>query len=411
MAETLVITDASLAAPGDPGGPPGPRALALRGDTIAWTGSLDDLPAEFADGPSWSAGGRLVTPGLVDCHTHLLFGGDRRAEYAARAAGATTYRDQLAGADTGIRATVATTAATDDEALLEAAERRARWLMRSGVTTLEVKTGYGLEPQAELRLLRLAHRLRERLPVRVRITLLAGHVYPTGVDRDDDEETADWAVRLCEELLPAAQEIGVDAVEVYLEDDGGLTLDDASTILETAYKKKTPTRLQTDHLSDSAGASLATAFYAKAVAHLNFPDEAAIGAMAAAGTTAVLLPGSVLELGEKDRPAVAALRAAGVPMAVATGLNPGTSPLASLTLAAHLAVTVLGLSPGEALAGITVHAAAALGLTDGTGTLRPGTPADISVWDAEHPEEIVYWAGASLVHAVWSGGRQVEGTP
>jgi imidazolonepropionase len=405
--EQVVVAEATVASPGS--GPAADQALVLADGVIAWRGDAADLPAEYAGAPRWSAQGRLVTPGLVDCHTHLLFGGDRRDEFAARAAGRANYREQLIGDDAGVRATVAATTAASDDELLEAARTRARWLMRGGVSTLEVKTGYGIEPEAELRLLRLCHRLRDDLPVHVRITLLAGHVYPAGVDRDDDEQTAEWIQRLCEELLPAARETGVDAVEVFLDDEGGYSLDDASTLLEVAYKTKTPTRLHTDLLSDSAGASLAPAFYAKAAAHLNFPDEAAISSMAKAGTTAVVVPGPLLELGEPHRPDVELFRSAGVPVAVATGLNPGSSPVASLPLAAHLAVALAGLSPGEAFEGVTVHAARALGLQDGTGTLDVGAPADLAVWDAGHPDEIVYWAGAPLLHALWIGGRQVEG--
>lgn len=406
MPESAVITEAAVAVSGEE--VHRDHAVVVDGGTIAWRGPQDEVPDRWSGLGRWSAEGRLVTPGLVDCHTHLLFGGDRRAEFAERAAGSGTYRDQLAGAASGVRATVAATGAAGDDELLAAARRRAGWLIRSGVTTLEVKTGYGLEPDAELRLLRLCHRLREELPVRVRITLLAGHVYPDGVDRDDEEQTAEWITTLCRDLLPAAREIGVDAVEVYLDEDGGFTLDDASTVLETAYKTKTPTRLQTDHLSDSAGASLAPAFYAKAAAHLNFPDEAALSSMAKSGTTAVALPGSVLELGESDRPDMGALRAAGVPVAVATGLNPGTSPLGSLPLAAHLGVVLLGMSPAEAYAGVTVNAARALGLQDGSGTVDVGAPADLAFWDADDPSEIIYWAGSALLYAVWAGGRKVE---
>ncbi|WP_103380823.1 imidazolonepropionase [Pseudonocardia dioxanivorans] len=405
MAEPVLIEDAVVAAAGEPAAG---QAVVLADGTVAWTGPRSALPERWAGARSWSAEGRLVTAGLVDCHTHVLFGGDRRGEFAERASGRATYVEQLAGPDSGVRATAAATAEETDDELIAAASRRAGWLIRSGVTTLEVKTGYGVDPEAELRLLRLAHRLRAELPIRVRITLLAGHVYPADVDRDDYEQTTDWVSRICDELVPAAREVGVDAVEVYLDEEGGLTLDDASTILEVAYKTKTATRLQTDHLSDSAGAALAPAFNAKAAAHLNFPDEVAVKAMAAGGTTAVLLPGSLLELGMAERPPVDLLRSAGIPIAVATGLNPGSSPIASLPLAAHLAVVTLGLTPAEAFAAVTVNAARALGLTDGTGTLAAGAPADVVVWDATHPDEIVYWAAAPLVRASWSSGELVE---
>lgn len=411
MGADTVIVDAVLSGPG--GAPPVPDgAVVLAGDRIAWSGPRAELPAEHAGAEPWSAGGRLVTPGLVECHTHLLFGGDRRDEWAARAAGTASYVDQLTGADTGVRATAAATAARTDDELLAAARRRAHWMIDQGVTTLEVKTGYGLDPESELRLLGIAARLRDELPTRTRITLLVGHVYPAGVDRDDYEATIEYVTLLSEQLLPVARDGKMmDAVEVYLDDEGGMTLDDASTLLEVAYKTKIPTRLQTDQLSDSAGAALAPAFYSKAAAHVNFADEVAIGAMANSGTTVVLLPAAHLEIGVEQKPPVQLMREKGIRLAVATGCNPGTAPVADLRTAAHLACVLFGLTPAEAFAGITVRAAGALGLADdGTGTLAAGAPADLAVWDAEHPDELLYWMGAPLCRAVWAAGREIERT-
>ncbi len=401
-----VIVDATIATlspGGEPYGLMADGAIAIDGDRVAWIGPRVELPGEWQSVESWSAEGRLVTPGLVECHSHLLFGGDRRDEFAARAAGA-SYQAQAASGG-GVLASVEATRAASDEELLAAAQRRAWWLIRGGVTTLEVKTGYGLDTAGELRLLAIADRLRASLPIRVRITLLAGHVYPPGVEHED------YVMAVCNDLFPAAVEQGIfDFVEVYCEETVGISMEHASTILETAYRKKFPTRVSADHLSDSAGGALAPAFYSKIAAHLNFTDDVAVKAMGKAGTTAVLLPGSALELGlTGHRPPIGLLRENDVPMAVSTGCNPGTSPLANLTAAAHLGCVLFGLTPAEAFGGITTSAARALALDDGTGTLTAGSPADIAVWDAEHPEELVYWLGAPLCHALWSAGALVYG--
>ncbi|MEW2547874.1 imidazolonepropionase [Streptomyces sp. NPDC047002] len=405
MSPALAVVDAEVAtmasATGNPSGADGAgyglihdAALVLDGGRVAWVGPRGELPRAWASAEPYSAGGRLVTPGLVECHTHLLFAGDRREEFGAAA------RGEPVPAGGGVHRTVAATWEASEDDILAAALRRARWLVRQGVTTLEVKTGYGLEPGAELRLLRIAERLRAALPVRTLITLLAGHAYPAGADREE------YVLRVCDELLPAAIESGVpDFVEVYCEDADGISMEDASTILETAYRRKVPTRLSADRLSDSAGGALAPAFYAKAAAHLVHTDDIAVTAIGRAGTTAVLLPGAALGPGADDRrPPVGLLRTHGVPMAVSTGCNPGTSPLADPRAAAHLGVSLFGLELPEALHGITSTAARALALADGTGTLAPGAPADLAVWDAAHPAELLLWMGAPLCHEVWAAG-------
>lgn len=400
-----VIVDAAVATlrPGDgPYGLIADGAVVVDGGRVAWIGRRADLPGEWGSVQPWSAEGRLVTPGLVECHSHLLFGGDRRDEFAARTTGATYEAQATAGG--GVLASVAATVAASDDELLAAAQRRAWWLIGQGVTTLEVKTGYGLDTAGELRLLGIADRLRASLPIQVHITLLAGHVYPPDVDRED------YVMAICDELFPAAVDQGIfEFVEVYCEETVGITMEDASTILETVYRKKVPTRVSADHLSDSAGGALAPAFYAKVAAHVNFTDDVAVKAMGKAGTTAVLLPGSTLELGLEHRPPIGLLRDNHVPLAVSTGCNPGTSPVANLTTAAHLACVLFGLTPPEAFHGITTSAARALALDDGTGILQAGGRADLAVWDAEHPEELVYWLGAPLCHAVWSGGHLLSG--
>lgn len=372
-------------------------ALVVAGDKIAWAGPRDGLPAEWRQADQYPAGGRLITPGLIESHAHLLFAEPGRCADPGEAQAA------------GTGAVVDATRAASDQALLSAAVRRAWWFISQGVTTLEVKTGYGLDPEGELRLLRIAGRLRDVLPVRVRVTLLAGHAYPRDLAGGDREE---YVIGICDELLPAAiAQGGFDYVEVYCEETDGISMEDASTILETVYRKKIPTRVAADHLSDSAGGALAPAFYAKAAVYLNHTDDVAVTAMGKAGTTAVLVPATALgdlagpHSSGGQRPPVGLLREHGVPMAVATGFSPQAAPLADLRAAACLATTVYGLTTTEALHGITTAAARALALGDGTGTLAPGSPADLVVWDADHPAELVRWLAAPLCQEVWAAGQ------
>jgi imidazolonepropionase len=374
-------------------------AVVLEKEHVAWLGPRSELPDKWRHADQRDARGRLITPGLVECHTHLLFAGDRRGEFAARATD-----DNGARIRDGILATAAATRAASDEALLRAAIRYAWWFIRQGVTTLEVKTGYGLDLDSELRLLRIAGQLRDLLPVQVRVTLLAGHTYPPDTDPEE------YVISVCDELLPAATEQGLfDYVEVYCEETAGISMEDASTILETVYRKKLPTRVSADHLSDSAGGALAPGFYSKAAIHLDYTDDVAVEAMARAGTTAVLVPASALELGPPGhRPQVPLLRDKQVPMAVSTGFDPGAAPFADLRAAAHLACVGYGLTPAEAVHGITSVAARALALGDGTGKLVPGGPADLVLWDAEHPEDLAYWLGAPLAQEVWAAGQPVQ---
>jgi imidazolonepropionase len=365
-------------------------ALVLDDGRVAWLGPRDELPEPWRRAEPRSLGGALTTPGLVECHAHLLFADDRPGG-APRA-------------DGGVAATVAATARCRDDDLVAATLRRARWFVRQGVTTLELKTGYGVEPEAELRLLRIAARVRAALPVRTSITLLAGHVYPPDADPDE------YLLRVCDELLPAAIEQGaIDQVEVYCDETDGITMEHASTILETVYRRKIPTRVSADRISDSAGGALAPAFYSKLAAHLNHTDDIAVKAMGRAGTVAVLLPGALLELGTAGQaPPVDLLREQGVPIAVSTGFEPDTSPLADLRAAAHLGRTLLGLTPAEALHGITSVPGRALSFAD-AGTLAVGGRADLAVWDAEHPEDLVHWLGAPTCRSVLAAGQPVGG--
>lgn len=400
-----VILDATIATmrecePDDVGYGLIPDAAAVVDEgKIAWIGPRDDLPKDQRDLPTWSAGGRLITPGLLECHTHLIFASDRRAEFAQRASG-TNYAD-LVWECHGAYATAAATRAASEDDLFESALRRLTWFVDSGITTIEVKSGYGLDVENELKMMRVGRRLAEVGLANVSRTLLAGHLYPCGIEPEAFVE------QVCNELIPKAQQEGLDAVEVYCEETIGLSLDDASTILEAAYKKKIPTRIVADHLSDSAGAALAPCFYARAAAHLNFTDEVAVEALASTNTTPILLPIAYLELGCHQRPPVEKLRECGAPIAISTGCNPGLAPTANLLIAAHFACTAFGLSPLEAMRGITVAPAHALGFGGFRGELGPGTAADLAVWDAEHPEELIYWLGAPLCHSTWLAGSQV----
>jgi imidazolonepropionase len=364
-------------------------AIALEGDRIAYVGKE---PSERAV-EVLSVEGRLVTPGLVDCHTHLVFGGDRSHEWEQRLAGA-SY-EEIAAAGGGIRSTVEATRAASDGELLTGAIRRASALAAGGVTTIEVKSGYGLDLETELRMLRIARRIPERVPVDVVTTFLGAHTVPPEFDGD-----ADGYIRfVCDTVLPAVAAEGLaSAVDGFCESIA-FTAEQIDRVFTTATALGLRVKLHADQLTDSGGAALAARHHALSADHLEHASADGIAAMAAAGTIAVLLPGAAYVLREETVPPVEALRAAGVPMAIATDCNPGTSPLVSMLLAMHLACTRFGLTVDEAIAGATDHAAHALG--------RHGPMADLVVWDAERPVEIVYWLGANPVHAVIKSGKVV----
>jgi imidazolonepropionase len=381
----------------------GGGAVAVAGDRIAWSGPADELPPEDAD-EHWDVGGRLVTPGLVDCHTHLVFGGDRSVEWEQRLAGA-SY-EAIAAAGGGIRSTVAATRAASDGDLLDGAVRRARTLAAGGVTCVEVKSGYGLDLDTELRMLRVARRLGEHVPVTVVTTFLGAHTVPEDFDGDADA----YIAFVVEEALPAVAAEGLaDAVDGFCERIA-FTATQVDRVFTAAAALGLPVKLHADQLSDGGGAALAARHRALSADHLEHASPAGIEAMAEAGTVAVLLPGAAYVLDDPAVPPVDALRAAVVPMAVATDCNPGTSPVVSLPLAMHLACTRFGLTVEEALAGATVHAARALGLAGEAGTLAAGARADLVVWDAERPAEVLYWLGAPPVRVVVRSGRLVLGS-
>ncbi|MGH9179767.1 MAG: imidazolonepropionase [Acidimicrobiales bacterium] len=400
MTWDLLVSGARLATMAPGRGIDEPGAVAVTGDRIAFAGPEADVPAGQRDAVvRLDAEGRLVTPGLVDCHTHLVFAGDRAGEFEQRLAGA-SYEDIARGGG-GILSTVRATRAAGEDDLLDAAAGRLRHLADSGVTTVEVKSGYGLDLPTELRLLRVARRLGQRSGVSVRTTFLAAHAVPPEY-RDRSDAYVDEVVGT---MLPAVAAEGVaDAVDVFCE-SVAFTVEQCDRVLAAAGRLGLAVKVHADQLTEAGGAALAARHRALSADHLEHTSPEGVEALAEAGTVAVLLPGAAHVLGETSVPPVGALRAAGVPMAVATDANPGTSPLLSLPLAMHLACVRFGLTPAEALAGATVHAAAALGLTGEVGILAPGARADLVLWDAAGPLDLVYWIGADLCHTSLRGGR------
>jgi imidazolonepropionase len=375
-------------------------ALAVHAGRILWLGPRCELPDVAAAARVDGQGGWL-TPGLIDCHTHLVHGGNRAHEFAARCAGA-SY-EAIARAGGGIRATVAATRAASDEELLRSALARLDALRREGVTTVEVKSGYGLDLPTELRMLRVARALARERPVTVRTTLLAAHALP-----ETHAARADAFIDfVCSELLPAAAREGLaDAVDVFCE-HLAFPVALCERVFEAAHALGLPVKAHAEQLSYLGGARAASARGALSVDHLEYLREEDAAILGANGTVAVLLPGAFYFLGQTQRPPVAALRRHGVPMAVATDLNPGTAPMASLLLALNQSCVLFGLTPAEALAGATREAARALGLGASKGMLRTGFDADLALWEIGDPAELAYAINLNRPRAVWHGGVHV----
>ncbi len=360
-------------------------AILVRGERIAWIGRREALPPGAAE--AVDLGGAWVTPGLIDCHTHLVFAGERTAEFELRLEGA-SYAE-IAAHGGGIASTVRATRAASEEALLEGALRRARQLLRDGVTCLEVKSGYGLDLASERKLLRVARRLAERLPLTVRTTCLAAHAVPAEYAGRAD----DYIARVCEEMLPALAEEGlVDAVDAYCE-HLAFSPEQVERLFRCASALRLPVKLHAEQLSAQGGTRLAARYRALSADHLEYADEADVAALAEADTVAVLLPAAFYLLRERQLPPVGALRRHGVPIAVASDLNPGTAPVLSLRLMLAMACTSFGLTPEEALAGMTRAGAKALGLQDEIGTISAGKAADLCIWRIGRPAELCYWIG------------------
>ncbi len=361
-------------------------AVAAVGDTISYAGPDADAPdaAEIID-----CEGRWITPGLIDCHTHLIHAGNRAKEFEARLDGA-TY-EEIARAGGGILSTVTATRAASEDALIASALPRLDQLIGEGVTTVEIKSGYGLTLTDELKMLRAARSLGEARNVRVRTTLLAAHAVPPEYKGDADG----YVDLVCREIIPAAVGLA-DAVDAFCEGIG-FTPQQTDRVLTAAVAHGLPVKLHAEQLSNLNGAALAARHGALSADHLEHLDAAGIAAMAASGTVATLLPGAFYFTREERRPPVQALRDAGVPIALATDCNPGTSPMASILLAMNMGATFFRLTVAECLRGVTVNAARALG-TNG-GTLQPGHPADLAIWDISDPAELVYRIAANPLHS------------
>lgn len=393
----MLLTHATLATMTDGYGLIRDAAVAMEGDRILWAGPMADIPAACRKLPDHDAQGRLVTPGLIDCHSHAVHAGHRAGEFEARLNGA-SYAE-IARAGGGILSTVTATRAASEDDLLATAVPRIDQMIASGTTTIEVKSGYGLTVADEVKMLRAARRISQHRPVRVLTTHLAAHAIPPEYAGRAGEYIAQVAIP----SLHAAHAEGlVDAVDAFCETIAFATAD-LAPLFAVARALDLPVKLHAEQLSDQQGAAFATNHRALSADHLEYLSPAGIAAMASAGTVAVILPGAFYTLRETQAPPIAALRAAGVPMAVATDLNPGSSPLASLPLAMNMACTLFRLTPEEALLGTTAHAARALGLTD-QGRIAPGLCADLCLWDADHPAELAYRIGATPLHTRIFGG-------
>jgi imidazolonepropionase len=385
----LLLTDARIASLGASAAEYGENsdaALAIADGKIAWLGLQADLPTNNA-AEERSVSGRWLTPALIDCHTHLIFAGDRSAEFEQRLQGA-SY-EEIAQAGGGILATVNATRKASADELFDAALSRLNALRAEGVATLEIKSGYGLDVENELKILEVGRRLGQVSDIDVRTTLLAAHAVPPEFEGRAD----DYIDLVCNELLPEVAERKLaDAVDAYCESIA-FSAPQIAKLFRRASELGLPVKLHADQLSDGGGAELAAFFGALSADHLEYTAASGVAAMAKSGAVAVLLPGAFLTLGETQRPPIEALRSAAVPIAVASDCNPGTSPICSLRTAMVLATRLFALTPLECLVGTTREAARALGLLHDRGTLEIGKRADIAIWNIAHPRELSYWMG------------------
>ncbi|AHF70042.1 MULTISPECIES: imidazolonepropionase [Pseudomonas] len=364
-------------------------AIVTSGAFIHWIGPHNQL-SETDFGSTVDLGGAWVTPGLIDCHTHTVFGGNRSGEFEQRLQGV-SYAE-IAAAGGGIASTVRATRAASEDELFASAERRLKHLLRDGVTTVEMKSGYGLDLPSERKILKVIRRLGSSLPVTVRSTCLAAHALPPEYTNRAD----DYIRHICDDMLPALAEEGlVDAVDAFCE---YLAFSPAQVeqVFITAKQLGLPVKLHAEQLSSLGGSSLAARYQALSADHLEFMTEDDAIAMAAAGTVAVLLPGAYYFLRETQLPPMDALRKHGVPIAISTDMNPGTSPGLSLRLMLNMACTLFRMTPEEALAGVTLNAAKALGLDKTHGSLEIGKVADFVAWNIERPADLAYWLGGDL---------------
>jgi len=375
-------------------------AIAVADGRIAWLGPVAQLPAAPADcaAEAHDVGGRWITPGLIDCHSHIVYGGGRAAEFELRLEGA-TY-EEISRAGGGIRSTVAATRAASEADLFASAAQRLADLTAEGVTTVEIKSGYGLDVETEVKMLRVARRLGDELPLTVKTSFLGAHAVPP----EYEGRAGDYTDFVCLEALPAAHAEGlVDAVDGFCETIG-FTTKQTEQLFVAARALDLPVKLHAEQLSDQGGAKLAARYGALSADHLEFLSDDGVAAMAAAGTVSVLLPGAFYFLRETKLPPIDAFRSRGVPIAIATDSNPGSSPVTSLLLMLNMACTLFRMTPEEALAGVTRNAAQALGMAESHGTLAVGKAADFAIWDIERPAELAYRIGANPCHGVVRAG-------
>ena len=378
--------------------------LAVAGDRIAWVGPEAELPEEIdrAIRQRHDVGGAWITPGLIDCHTHIVYGGGRAREFELRLQGA-TY-EEIARQGGGIVSTVAATREADEASLLGQSTPRLQSLLAEGVTTVEIKSGYGLDMETELRMLRVARKLGERFPVRVRTTFLGAHALPAEYKGRSD----DYIDFVCREVMPRTAAEGLaDFVDVFCERIA-FTLEQTERVFRAAQNLGLPVKIHAEQLSDMNGAALASRYKALSADHLEHLSEDGARAMAESGVTAVLLPGAFYFLKDNKKPPVDLLRKHGAPMAVSTDMNPGSSPAGSLLLMVNMACVFFSLTPEEALAGVTRNAARALGLADELGTLETGKIADFALWDIAEPAELAYRFGFNPCAGVVKGGMRAR---
>ena len=377
-----------------------PAFVAIAHGLIAGMGPTAKLDPKVPVRAELDGEGALLTPGLIDCHTHLVYAGDRSREFEMRLSGA-SYED-IARAGGGIVSTVRQTRDANPRDLQAQSARRLKSLMRHGVTTVEIKSGYGLTQKAELKMLQVARALGQQFPVDVRTTLLAAHAVPAEFAGRAD----DYIAEVCEHILPEAARLGLaDAVDVFCENIA-FTPEQTLRVFKAARLHGLPVKLHAEQLSNQGGAALAADFGALSADHLEHINEDGVRAMARGGTVAVMLPGAYYFLRDTQAPPIALFRKHSVPMAVSTDCNPGTSPTTHLPLMMNMACTLFRMTPAETLLGVTRHAAKALDLSDSRGTVEIGKRADLCMWDVDHPAELSYAIGSSPLRARLQGGVQ-----
>lgn len=375
-------------------------AIVMDGGRIVWVGALAELPAAYADAPQQALDGRLVTPGLVDCHTHIVYGGDRAREFEMRLEGA-SY-EEIARAGGGILSSVRDTRAADEASLLASALLRVDHLIAEGVTTIEIKSGYGLDLDSELKMLRVARQIGQERQINVMTTWLAAHALPP----EYKDDRAGYISEVVIKGMDIAHAEGlIDAVDGFCERIA-FSVAEMAQVFDHAVSLGLPVKLHAEQLSDLGGAVMAAQHGATSADHIEFLGQNGVDAMAKSGTVGVLLPGAFYTLRETQYPPVQALRDADVPIALATDANPGTSPLTSILLTMNMGATLFRLTPTECLTGVTRHAARALGLDD-RGVIAPGMRADLAIWNVAHPAELTYRIGFNPLHARILGGEYV----